>query len=247
MSKADDCTIPIRSPLESNIVKFPVSVSRKALTREPRRSNDGAAEEPAVKASRTEGPAALMPIDMPLGGDTVYQRIAIHREAVSVYDRCVDAENEAEGKVSDEDFAALEQATNQAFEEMMLAAHCLIIDLPTTITGLIRWTRYVRQLVCDSDSPYLPDEINGKPWIDPFLRVLTLRLRNMGEKLPHEKAEHEATAPTNVDALAQREFNEACGSASGNSRVRNLSKEEIKPALSLKVYASSSSSSRSTA
>ena len=46
-----------------------------------------------------------------MGGDTVYRRIAAHREAVNIYDRRVDAENEAEGNVTAEDLAELHEAT----------------------------------------------------------------------------------------------------------------------------------------
>jgi hypothetical protein len=226
----------------NNVVKFPFNASRRAHARKPRRSKNGAPEERTAKAPRIGEPAALMPIDMPLGGTTVYLRIAEHRQAVVVYDRCVDAENEAEGKVSDGDFAVLQQARSQAFEEMMFAARCLIIDVPTTITGLIRWTRYVRQLLidwdgCNSGSPYLPDEINGKPWIDPFLRILTRRLRNMGKKLPDEKAAvMKRPRRTNAEAFARKgEFNAAMRQRIRDiAASRGLSNEEIKPAMTLK-------------
>jgi hypothetical protein len=155
----------------SNVLKFPYDACRRVHSRKPRRSKNGTPEERAA-AARNVAPASLMPLEMPLGGDTVYRRIAEHREAVAVYDRCVDAESD----------------TSQAFDEMMFAARCLIIDIPTTRTGLIRWIRYVRSLLIAKDgSPYLPDEIGGKPWIDAFLRNLLVRLRDMGNKHPDEK------------------------------------------------------------
>ena len=157
----------------AEIFRFPYSASRRVHSQKPRRSKNGTPAERAVTAQRVAAAATLMPIEMPLGGDTGYRRIAEHREAVAIYDSCVDAESN----------------TNKAFDEMMFAARCLIIDIPTTRTGLIRWIRYVRKLFIDKDggSPYLPAEINGKPWIDPFLRVLAVRLRDMPNELPDKK------------------------------------------------------------
>ncbi|OAF11786.1 hypothetical protein AYJ54_07965 [Bradyrhizobium centrolobii] len=76
--------------------------------------------------------------------------------------------------------------SERAFDEMMFAARCLIIDVPTTRTGLMRWTQYLRKLridwnACGSGSPYLPDKINSKPWTDTFLRALSTQLRKMGD------------------------------------------------------------------
>ncbi|MEK9281177.1 hypothetical protein MTR72_16405 [Bradyrhizobium sp. ISRA442] len=169
----------------AEIKTLPYSVSRRIHSRKPRRSKNGTPEERAAKAQ-----AALVApysgVTMPAqGGDHAYLRIAEHREAAAIYDRCVYAENEAEGKVSDEEFARLHRATARAFDEMMFAARCLIIDAPTTRTGLMRWTQYLRKVRidwagCDSGSPYLPDRINGKPWVDTFLRGLATQLRKMG-------------------------------------------------------------------
>jgi hypothetical protein len=116
----------------------------------------------------TEPTAEIAAREMPLGGDTACHRIAQHRAAVSLYDLCVDAENDAEGWVSDEDFAHLQQATCKALNDMMFFARCLIIDLPTTRTGMLRWTRYMRKLLVDwrgtnSGSPYLPDKLGDEP------------------------------------------------------------------------------------
>lgn len=121
---------------------------------------------------------------MPMGGDTVHLRIAQHREAVSLYDLCVDAECEAEDKVSDEEYDRLQKASARAYEDMMFFARCLIIDVPTTRTGLIKWTRYMRMLLVDwrgtnSGSPYLPDKIGDEPWINRFFKILTDRLGKM--------------------------------------------------------------------
>ena len=74
---------------------------------------------------------------------------------------------------------------------MMLAARCLILDVPTTRTGLVRLTTYLRKIMidpvgCDGGSPYLPDKLCGKPWFDAFLKVLTKRLRSMGDELSDE-------------------------------------------------------------
>jgi hypothetical protein len=136
----------------------------------------------------------------PQGGDRAIFRIAEHRAAVAAYDRCVDDECDAEGKIHDEDFARLEAATKQAFDQMMFAARCLIIDVPTTRTGLIRWTTYLRKLLidgnaCDSGSPYLPNKINGKPWVDTLLAALSSRLRKMGDEFPADKRSRRSRRP----------------------------------------------------
>lgn len=112
------------------------------------------------------------------GGDHAYVRIAEHREAVATYDRDIDAVNDAGGKIPDADFARLEGATAQAFDQMMFAARCLIIDVPTTRTGLARWAVYLRKVLSDGDdrnggSAYLPEKINGKSWVDTLLRGLS--------------------------------------------------------------------------
>jgi hypothetical protein len=174
---------------------------------------------------------------MPLGGDTVHYRVAQHRAAVSLYDVCVDAENDNEGSISNEDFERLQQATSKAFNDMMFFARCLIIDIPTTRTGLLKWTRYMRKLLVDwrgtnSGSPYLPDKIGDEPWINTFFKILTDRLSKMGDAgLQTRKPRR-----TNSEAMARkREFNEAM-----RQRIRQLATErdlpddEIKSVLRLK-------------
>ncbi|MEH2485409.1 hypothetical protein [Bradyrhizobium sp. AZCC 2230] len=180
----------------ADVQALPYSVTRRIIhSRKPRRSKNGTPEERAAKA---QAPAVVasysgVPLRMPAqGGDDVYIRIAEHREAAAIFDRCVDAENDAEGKVTREEFARLHRATARACDEMMFAARCLILSVPTTRTGLARWTTYLRKLLIDWDgctygSPYLPEKINGKPWIDRFLLALTMRLRKMGDEFPTEK------------------------------------------------------------
>lgn len=201
----------------AEIKPLPYSVTRRIHSRKPRRSKNGTPEERAAKATPAEQPqtADLVapysgnPIRMTArGGDNVYIRIAEHREAVTIYDRYVDAVNDAEGKIPAGDFARLEAATAQAFDQMEFAARCLIIDVPTTRTGLARWAVYLRKVLNDGDdlgggSVYLPEKINGKPWIDTLLRALSTRLRGMGDEFPADKRKAKRQAGTNFDQFIE--------------------------------------------
>jgi hypothetical protein len=85
-----------------------------------------------------------VPVIDPAGEkDEIFRFIAEHRAAAAHYDRCVTVENDAEGKVSDNEFSRLQRNTHQAFEQMMFFARCVIIHRPTTRRGLIHQARYL--------------------------------------------------------------------------------------------------------
>ena len=115
-------------------------------------------------------------------------------QAAAHYDRCVDIEGEAEGKVSDGEFFYLQNNTRNAFETMMLFARCVIIQRPTTRRGLIYQARYLASLItepeaCDSGGPHLPDKMNGHPWWLVFLNSLAGGLRKMAGEFGEQAIE----------------------------------------------------------
>jgi hypothetical protein len=130
-----------------------------------------------------------LPVIDPAGEeDLIFRHIADHRAAVTHYDRCVTVEQEAEGKVSDDEYSFLQHNTSNAFDEMMLFARCLILSRPTTRRGLIHQARYLvsqfNDLVdCQNGCMYLPDAIDEQPWPMAFLQSLGAGLRKMGGEL----------------------------------------------------------------
>jgi hypothetical protein len=130
-----------------------------------------------------------LPIIDPLGEeDEIFRHIAEHRDAIAHYDRCVDVQGDAEGKVSADELAHLQRNTHHAFEQMMLFARCVIIVRPTTRRGLIHQARYLVSqfsdpIGCKSGCTYLPDDVTGQPWPLAFLRSLAAGLRKMGGEL----------------------------------------------------------------
>jgi hypothetical protein len=105
---------------------------------------------------------------------------------------CVDVEQEAEGKVSDDEYFYLQHNTKDAFSNMMLFSRCVILARPTTRRGLIHQVRYLasqfNDLVgCKQGRMYLPDDIGEKPWPMAFLQSLAAGVRKMGGGLDAPK------------------------------------------------------------
>jgi hypothetical protein len=105
----------------------------------------------------------------------------------------VTVEQDAEGKVSEDEHFHLRRNTSNACDRMMHFARCVILHRPTTRRGLIHQARYlVSQFndveACD-DSPclYLPDNIDERPWPMAFLQSLAAGLRKMGGELDAPK------------------------------------------------------------
>jgi hypothetical protein len=126
--------------------------------------------------------------------DQIFRHIADHRAAIAHYDRCVDVEGEAEGKVSADKFSHLQRNTSNAFEEMMMFARAVIIVRPTTRRGLIHQARYLASQfneikLLEGHCSYLPDFIGAdeKPWQLAFLQSLAAGLRKMAGEFDEGK------------------------------------------------------------
>jgi len=134
-----------------------------------------------------------LPVIDPVGEeDHIFYHIADHRAAVAHYDRCVDVEQEAEGKVSDDEYSYLKRNTSIAFDQMMMFARCVILVRPTTRRGLIHQARYLVSQFndlegCKQGCMYLPDDIGERPWPMAFLQSLAAGLRKMGRGLDAPK------------------------------------------------------------
>jgi hypothetical protein len=134
-----------------------------------------------------------LPVIDPAGEeDPIFRDIAEHRAAITHYDRCVTVEQEAEGKVSDNEYFYLKHNTKNAFDNVMLFARCVILDRQTTRRGLIHQVRYLVSQFndlegCEQGCMYLPDDIGERPWPMAFLRSLAAGLRKMGGKLDAPK------------------------------------------------------------
>jgi phage pi2 protein 07 len=130
-----------------------------------------------------------LPVIDPAGQeDEIFRHIAEHRAAATHYDRCVDVANEAEGKVSADEFSHLQRTTSNAWDEMMLFARCVILHRPTTRRGLIHQVRYLVSQFndlegCQGGCMYFPDEIGERPWAMAFLQSLAAGLRKMAGEL----------------------------------------------------------------
>src|ERR1700737_2209331 len=62
-----------------------------------------------------------LPVIDPAGAeDPIFRSIAKHRAAVTHYERCLDIEQDAEGKASTDEYSHLQHNTKNAFDEMML-------------------------------------------------------------------------------------------------------------------------------
>jgi hypothetical protein len=163
-----------------------------------------ALEEPAQRKRKARGPYKDrrpveyqdgLPLIDPAGEeDLIFRHIAEHRAAVVHYDRCVDVEQEAEGKVSEDEFSYLQHNTSNAWNEMMHFARCVILARPSTRRGLIHQVRYLvsqfNDLVgCEQGCMYLPDDIGERPWPMAFLQSLAAGLRKMAGELdpPNEE------------------------------------------------------------
>jgi hypothetical protein len=127
--------------------------------------------------------------------DNIFRSIAEHRAAAAHYDRCVEIEGEAEGKVSEHEYSHLQHNTKNAFDEMMMWARAVIIGRPTTRRGLIHQARYLTSQFSEHvgwdkgacQLMYLPDNINDRPWFAAFLRSLAAGLRKMAGELDAPK------------------------------------------------------------
>jgi hypothetical protein len=135
-----------------------------------------------------------LPVIDPAGEeDPIFRDIAKHRAAITHYDRCVTVEQEAEGKVSDNEYFYLQHNTKNAFDNMMLFARCLMLCRPTTRRGLIHQARYLASQFndlngCKGACMYLPDDMDERPWPMAFLQNLAAGLRKMaGELAPQTK------------------------------------------------------------
>ena len=145
----------------------------------------------AYKQQRQKEYQDGLPVIDPAGEeDHIFRHIADHRAAAVHYGRCVTVEQEAEGKVSDDEFSYLQRNTSIACDQMMLFARCVILVRPTTRHGLIHQVRYLvsqfNDLVgCHQGCMYLPDDIGERPWPMAFLQSLAAGLRKMaGEPDP---------------------------------------------------------------
>jgi hypothetical protein len=119
--------------------------------------------------------------------DRIFHEIARHREAIAQYERCLTVENEAEGKVSDDEYSYIQHNTKNAFDKMILFARCVIICCPTTRRGLIHQARYLVSQFndlegCQQGCTYLPDNIGEAPWPRAFLKNLATGLRKMASE-----------------------------------------------------------------
>src|SRR5258706_8831120 len=130
-----------------------------------------------------------LPVIDPAGEeDPIFRHIASHRAAAVHYDRCVDVEQAAEGKVSDDEFSYLQHNTSNACDQMMLFARAVILARPTTRRGLIHQVRYLVSQFndlegCRHGCMYLPDDIGEQPWPMAFVQSLAAGLRKMASQL----------------------------------------------------------------
>jgi hypothetical protein len=141
-----------------------------------------------------------LPVIDPAGEqDGIFRRIADHREEAAHYERCVSAENDAEGKASAEEFAHLQANSHNAFKQMMLFARALILCRPTTRRGLIHQARYLASQFndfegCEGGCMYLPDSIDEQRWPMTFLQSLAAGLRKMAGEFDPANEGGEANA-----------------------------------------------------
>jgi len=122
--------------------------------------------------------------------DPIFFEITRHRAAAAHHDRCVDVHQEAEGKVSADEFSHLQRNTRIAWDEMMLFARCVIslpadhpprLDpsgaLPFSFAVSTIW-RAARAVACIS-----PTRLASGPWAMAFLQSLAAGLRKMAGEL----------------------------------------------------------------
>jgi hypothetical protein len=142
-----------------------------------------------------------LPVIDPAGEeDVIFRHIADHRAAIAHYDRCVDVNSDAEGKVSADEYSYVQRNTSIAFDQMMRFARCVILHRPTTRRGLIHQARYLASQFSKDvgwdegacDLIYLPEGIDDRPWVAAFLRGLAAGLRKMAGELDpsDERSEH---------------------------------------------------------
>jgi hypothetical protein len=124
-----------------------------------------------------------LPVIDPAGEeDKIFRSIANHRAAATHYARCVDIEDEAEGKASSNEYSHLQHNTKNAFDDMMLWAR-----------GLIHQARYLASQFDDhsgeltGDCTYLPERVGERPWPMAFLQSLAAGLRKMAAELDAPK------------------------------------------------------------
>jgi hypothetical protein len=149
-----------------------MSAPRKTPTLAIVAGTDGPTEGPYSNAARRADVVAKMQ-DIrkerkrgDISDDPIFFEIERHQRAVEAYDKAVDAENAAEGKVSAEEFAYLQNCTKFAFDQMMLFARCLVIVNAKSRAGLIALAKYLEQQFNDRDGcqngcMYMADDING--------------------------------------------------------------------------------------
>jgi hypothetical protein len=120
------------------------ALSEESMPRRPsQRGASGRSEGPYKQQARKEYQDGLPVIDPAGEEDQIFRHIAEHRPAAAHYDRCVTVENDAEGKVSENEYSYLQRNTSIAFDQMMLWARSVIVSRPTTRRGLIHQARYL--------------------------------------------------------------------------------------------------------
>jgi hypothetical protein len=163
-------------PPDANALEDPATAQRKRKRRGP------------YKEHRSIEYQDGLPIIDPAGEEDIFRHIAEHRAAITHYDHCITVEQEAEGKVSDNEYSFLQYNTKNAFDNMMLFARCLILCRPTTRRGLIHQVRYLISQFndlegCKGGGMYLPDDIGERPWPMAFLQSLAAGLRKTAAEL----------------------------------------------------------------
>jgi hypothetical protein len=133
--------------------------------------------------------------------DPIFHEIERHLNASMAYNRAVEAETAAEGKVSESEYERLQDVTKTAFDDMMLFARALVLVGPKSRQGLMRVARYLAlqfndPVGCQNGCQYMPDEINGHPWPKVFLGALARNLRKMGAEFPEKPSRKSAAART---------------------------------------------------
>ncbi len=88
----------------------------------------------------------------------------------------------AEGKVPENVLNGFKKYTSDASDELTIAAKLLVFVNPTTRAGLIEQARYLEKQFEEDDCWTMPEDINGKPWPQVFLKELALSLSSRRAK-----------------------------------------------------------------
>ena len=162
---------------------------------------------PAGPAVSFTAPYSGLPMVPPRGDgdDMIYRDIERHRAAVDAYNQAVETHCAAEGKVSVREYEALQATSSAAFQDMMLFGRMLAITTAKTRRGLIHQVSYLALQFndfneeCENGCHNMPEDINGRPWPEVFLKRLAKQLRRMGPEL--DPAKRRTRAKT--EAVAQ--------------------------------------------